>query len=97
MALMRNTIPAKTSLDCRVKFLYDSPLSKNNSTNVILRLFGLVPLENDKLYNEMLTYCRATFRGYVYYVEYASGRKWAIEFFFKTPSDAMLFMLRWGQ
>lgn len=96
MALMRNTIPEKTSSDCRVKFFYDGPISKRSSHGYILKLFGLNPVEDDKLFNELLNYCRATFKGYVYYVEYASGRKWAIEFFFKSPADAMLFKLMWG-
>ena len=96
MALMRNTIPANTSSDCRVKFVYDSPLSTRTSSNTILKMFGIPPHEDDTQYNELLNYCRATFKGYVYYVEYASGRKWVIEFFFKTPADAMLFKMMWG-
>lgn len=99
MALIRNTIPAKTSLDCRVKLLYDSPLSlsKRNTQAEFLKMFGLDYLGDDIIFHDLLNYCRATFKGYVYYVEYASGRKWAIEFFFKTPADAMLFRLMWGQ
>lgn len=96
MALMRNTIPANTSSDCRVKFLYDSPLSNRNTQASYLKRFGLGSLGDEKLFHELLNYCRATFRGYVYYVEYASGKKWAIEFFFKTPADAMFFKLMWG-
>ena len=88
MALMRNTIPENTSSDCRVKFLYTQA--------AYLKRFGFGSLGDEKLFHELLNYCRATFRGYVYYVEYASGKKWAIEFFFKTPADAMFFKLMWG-
>ena len=91
MALMRNTIPAKTSLDCRVKFVYDTVLHIPHGVGAGPSYF------DGKLFNETLTYCRDTFRGYVYYVEYVSGKTWAVEFFFKTPADAMLFMLRWGE
>lgn len=89
MALMRNTIPGKTSSDCRVKFVYKNVIITHGWAGPSYFL--------GKLFNEMLTYCRDTFRGYVYYVEYVSGKTWVMEFFFKTPSDAMLFRLMWGQ
>ena len=92
MALMKNGIPIKLDKDCRVKI--------DCSASEMWFKFGIYVPDMTTSQREMFSWIRENCTGYVYHVEYPlvvkKERRYIMEFFFKTVSDAIMFKMNFS-